>query len=749
MIEMNNIYHQFRLKGIVMLKTVMAYKGVPTLLAASVAALLVGCGGGGGGDNSSSKNTAPVVDSVGTITLQTLDIHKINLSAKDAENDTLTFSIKTAPKFGQAQIDAKTGSVTYVAGNVVGEDSFVVAVSDGHLTTDTPISIITQVDAVFDHQFYKVLNPETGNYQVVRYNPNTGKEEVFSSINNVILGDRVFVMSAAKDNDKSVYKKREYAIFLDPNASKETRTYQPAGASTATEYVFYTDNVLKRFDPQNPNTQRVIFSSTALPEKLKNEGIKAVGDTQTLYLNETDIDNSYVELRAFEKLPDTLKGELSDQIKNTYLTVRLSDGKVTQGRTIQPVVNQITGKTDSVLVNYTAAHVKGSYPSAVAENARLQSCIPDLSSCKDINGASGEYYYLAQNETHIYLAKQGSKTLYTYDKQNDSLVNVQGATYPAQFDASKHLLKFAGGHGGAGIFNNFFNMPNIVNALSEGKSSYLLINYNLDTEDAVITHPYYGSAYVHKNAQILKLDGNTAVKIYDNGDGQDLGNASDDVSPSYNLTLTAVKNGHLFIEAAKISKDKKNINYQQGWLDSVTTSSKTSLDHVVVDKDINYFTALRVPAVAVGDYVYVNETTGSNTADDPRVYNIYKLPLNNPAAKKDSITPVYGRMYFERKASRKNGIYEGNVLLWNKNKQGVIINATNDKVMGIATDLDQGITNVTADASGNSTLAGIGGLFGLHMTGSHGAVPLLTSGFSEQANSLKKVNQINGSWITD
>ncbi|WP_434277993.1 Ig-like domain-containing protein [Acinetobacter sp. CE-15] len=734
--------------------------GHKTLIASSICTILAGCGGGGssGGGDSKPSNTAPTIDAISPLTIQTLDSKKISVTAKDAENNALTYSIKTAPKLGTASIDSKTGVITYIAGNVVGADTLVVSVSDGSLSTDLSITINTQVESVFDYQFYKVANPETGNSQIVRYDPNNGKQEYYSSISNVILGNRVFVMSAAKDGDKTVYKKREYAIFLDPNASKETRNYTPAGATTATEYTFYTDNILKRFDASNPNSQATIFSSAALPAALTAAGMKVIGDTQTMYLNETDIDNSYVQLRTFAKLPDIFRGELSDNIKNAYITVRLSDGKVTQGRTIKQVVNNTTGKTDSVLVNYSAAYVKGSYPTASNEAARLQSCTVDLVTCTDIGGGTGQYYFLAQNDSHIYLAKEGVKTLYAYDKTAKTLANVTGAEYPANYNPEHHQLKFGGGHGGAGIFSNFFNMPNVVDNLAEGNTGYLLINYNLDTQNAAITHTIFGNAYVFKNAEILKLTGTSASKIYDNGTGTDLANNSSNVALSYNLNLTAVKNGYLFVEAAKLSKDKMNLNYQQGWLNTATTTTKTALDNAVIDQDIPYFTSMRVPAVAVGDYVYVNET--NPTAAATRVYNVYKLPLNAPTASKTSVTPTIGRMYFERTAFRANGVYEGNVLLWNKRANqatdtddtvGSIVNATTGKLMGNIKDLEGGggITNVTADASGNATLAGIGGLFGLHMTGTHTGVPLLTSGFSENEKSLKRVNQINGSWITD
>ncbi|KAF7276591.1 hypothetical protein GWI33_010051, partial [Rhynchophorus ferrugineus] len=372
-------------------------------------------GGGGGGDNT-PINTAPTVSDIDTVSLKTLETKQITVSATDKENNTLTYSIKAAPSIGTASIDSKTGVVSYTAGNVVGEDTLVVSVSDGSLETDVTITINTQTESVFDYQFYKVTNPETGNYQVVRYDPNNTDDKTNQKVikNNVILGNRVFVISAAKDGDKNIYKKREYAIFLDPNASSEKRTQTVNG--TTTEYTFYTNNILKRFDAENPENESVIFTSTQLGSKLGGEGLSAIGDSLNLYVNETDIDNSYVELRAYAKLPDTLKGEISDNIKNAYVTVRLSDGKMTQGRTIKPIINNTTGKTDSVLVNYSAAHVTGQYPTSSSEAARLQSCTVDLSTCTDLGDtAKGQFYFLAQNDGYIYLAKEGSKTIYAFD----------------------------------------------------------------------------------------------------------------------------------------------------------------------------------------------------------------------------------------------------------------------------------------------------------------------------------------------
>lgn len=733
---------------------VRLHLGHKTLLASTICAILTGCGGSG--SSSTPANTAPTIDTINPLNL-TVDAKKeIQIKASDKENNILSYSIKTAPTLGQATIDSKTGLLNYQAYRVVGEDKIVVSVSDGQLSSDITIQIQIHSDSVFDYQFYRITNPDTANAQIVRYDPNNNDPKTNQKVvkHNVILGDRVFIMSAAKNGDQTVYNKREYAIFLDPNASSEKRLQTVDGKTT--EYTFYTDNILKRFDADNPDNEQMIFSSKQLSEQLKTEGMTAIGDSINLYVNETDINNSYIELRAFAKLPDTLKGEMSDQIKNTHITVRLSDGKMTQGRTIKPIIDQRTGQTTAVLVNYSAAHTANDESKA---NARLQSCNIDLSQCHELGeNAKGQFYFLAQNDSHIYLAKANSTTLYAFDKNKQSLNSVTGASYPAAYRPAHHGLKFSGGHGGAGVFSNFYNMAGVIDNLSEGNTSYLLINYNLDTNNAAATSPIYGKAYVAKNAQILKLEGTQAQLVYDNGTGKDLANASANIALSYNLNLTAVKNGQLFVEAAKIDKERMIMDYQQGWIDATTTTLKTHLDNPVISQEISYFTSLRVPAVAVGEYIYVNETNPIPSAT--RVYNIYKLPLNNPKAKPTDkgIEHVTGRMYFERSAFRSSGIYEGNVLLWDKNNHGVIRNATTGKIMGqTKPDYDGkdkdgntiNISNVTADASGNSTLAGIGGLFGLHMTYGHGQTPLLGSGFANKEQSLKKVNQIDGAWITD
>ncbi len=724
-------------------------------LVSAMAIVLSACGGGGGG-SSAPANTAPKVNNA-TLNTQTLETKKLVVVATDAEKDTLTYSIKQQPAHGTASIDAKTGELTYTAPNIVGSNTIVVSVSDGKLTTDATISVTTQVTAAFDYQFYSTPNPETGNVQIVRYDPNDSNASTNQKVikNNIILGDRVFVLSAAKDGDKNVYKKREYAVFLDPGASSEKRVLTASDGST-TEYTFYTNNILKKFDAANPSSESTIFTSTMLGSKLGGEGLSAIGDTYGLYVNETDINNSYVELHAFSRLPDTLKGELPETIKNTYVTVRLSDGKVTQGRTIKPVINTTTGKTDKVLVNYIAAHVAGSYPTAASEAARLQSCTADLATCTDLGTqAKGTFYFLAENDTHIYVTKEGSKKIYAFNKTTNAVAQVTGAEYPAAFDPTHHLIARGLDHGGSGVLSDFSSLTITNNQLSEGNAAYRVINYNLDTQDGV--YALFGSPQkIHKNAQILKFEGTTATKVYDNGTGVDLENKSDAIKPAGHLNLIAVKNGNLFVELGKYDADTAVNVLSAGWIKS-TTSTKTALDTVVTQQNVPYFTAHQIPSVAVGDKVFVVEVprdngTSGNDTNGKRIYNVYGVALTDTTSTKANITPIRGRMFFERTAARSSGVYEGSVITWNI-ANGEVRNASNNTVVGIKTVVpgdageDVPVSNAIAGNTGNRI--GVGGLFGLHLATSHGGDYYLTSGISAKPGSLTVVNRINGSWIYD
>ncbi len=724
----------------------MPLKALQSALFLSATLTLTACGGS---SSSSDDSPSPITAETNQFYIQSDTSTTYGLNVSNPDNAALTYKITTPPKHGTATIDG-SGTITYTAGDYIGADSMVVNISNGTDSISATVDITVQTDAVFDYQFYKVTNPETANDQIVRYDPNNDNPESNQDVikENVILDSKVFVMSGTKENTQITYKRREFAVFLDPNASSETRNYDD-GSGSISEYTFFTDNILKRFDARNTNNESVIYQSSMMPAFFTDQGVSVIGSNYQLHTVETDIDNSYVQLKAFNDLPDPLKSETESDKKQLPLVVRIGDSAAVTGRIISPITNEY-GRVTNVLISDSAAYTGDTFDSV---EKSLKVCDAALTSCNNLSNTNGSYYFLTHNDGTVYMAKAGDDSIYAYTPGTSTVAEVSGVTYPANYDPEHHQIAFNGGHGGSGIFSNFYNLGGVVNQLADGDTSYLLINYNLDTQDPIGTGAYsnYGmDPYVAKNAMILKLTGTTGTKVYDNGNGVDLMNDSDEVAISYNLSLTAVKDGNLFVEAAKFNgPEETTFNYREGWIDTNTGTNKTKLDNAIVNQDLPYFTSVRVPPVAVGDYIYVNET--NPVASSERVYNIYKMPIDNTALSKDdaSIEKVYGRMYFERSAYRLSGVYEGNVLLWDKNNNGTITNVTTGNIMGVATDIDEGITNVTASSTGNGTLSGIGGLFGLHMTTGHGSTPYLTSGESSNTNSLKAVNQIDGEWIID
>lgn len=620
----------------------------------------------------------------------------------------------------------------------------------------------------FKDQFYKVANPRTTNSQIVHYNANTEAQTVIKT--DVILGNNVFVMSGTKEADGSTkYTNREYGIFHDPSASSEERTY-PDGSGGVFKQTFYTNHKLKSFIPNVTAKEKVIFegSKSFLGNDLDTAGIKVIDSSTELFLNEVDVDNSYVKLSAFDKLADVLESEKPEDMLHLSITVRLSDSKMVQGRPLA-IIKKADGTTDKVLVNFEAPHKKGAYPSDTASKKRLQSCNANLDTCTDISGAEGNYFHLAENDSHIYLTKDSSQTIYAFGKSDDSFATVTGTEYPADFDHHHHNIKLrsTGGHS-IGLFNNFFNLLDSNEKLSEGNVAYVAINYDLDINDPTGPNQYGGFgtvAHVHKHAMILKLTGTTGIKVYDNGDGVDHMNdtVGTDTTPiSYHLNIIAVNNGSLLIEASKFNggltcvTDKNCNSYAQAWLDTNgQTTTKTSFDNEVIAHDLPYLIGFRVVPKAVGDDAYFTKRVGQPPAFGGTgvVYHIYQYPFANTALAFDGtgVEHVLGRMMFERTAFRNTGVYDGTVLLWDK-ATGDIIDATNDKIIGndeLVDPDDDGVSRVTG-RTGSDNLAGVGGIFGLKMSMGHPAqANFLTSGASNEAGSLKKVNKINGSWITD
>lgn len=603
---------------------------------------------------------------------------------------------------------------------------------------------------------YAVDNPLTGNEQLVVHDATTGKQKVIKT--DVILGNRAFVFDGHIDGNKTVYDSRKYGIFLDPSQSKEKRT-GPDGRGGVFEYVFYFNNVFKRYDISNPSSETVIYSSDLFPKALKDQQINVLDGDYTLHNNISDADYSYVELKVFDKLPDPLKGEKSSAILHAPIIVRLSDSTMIQGHYVHTLKSPDNGKTSGVLSFFEAVHKKGSYPSGSTNRQRLQLCKPDLSRCSDITVAGGlgdgKFFYQAENDSYVYMAKDGTDVLYAYDKVNQRLSTVTGAKYPAKFNHKIHNISGATHGSGEALKSGFSNLSGQVATLSDGGDAYLKINYDGDATDAVGQYKFLGDIHVFKHTQIIKLTGTTAVKMFDNGDGIDHADQSDAEDVVGHANLVAILNDRLIVEIGNYeagnggSCSPDSFGYgcssvYYGFLSSQSIN-KTELDTIFQPKALlRYFVSRRVAPYALGNKLYVSTYVDSSKpyVFDLTEYNIADLSISQS---------LQGRTYFTKTAQRSNGIYEGTVLSWN-GATGILENLSTGQNMGLingtgsAIPGDPAINSVSGLTSG-APVAGIGHLFALKADpGGHRFH--LVAGQVNETKGLEFIDQVPfSSWI--
>lgn len=570
--------------------------------------------------------------------------------------------------------------------------------------------------------FYTLKNPVTGNDQLVVHDTETNQQQVIKT--DVILGNRAFIFNGEKDGDKTIFKSHEYGLFLDPSQEHEKRS-APNGYGGLFEYSFYLNNVFKAYDVSKPTDERVIFSNDNFSEQLTSQGIAVLDNSYRVVDNLTDITNSYVELTAYEKLADVFKNEISSDINHVPLAVRLSDGAYTQGH-ITALLKDEEGKSANVLVSYEAVHKSGSYPSSEAERKRLQICQTDLSSCDDITAAGdvgdGGFFFRSESSTHIYLNKQGSELYFAYDKAKGSLHQVTGVKFPASFD-SKHHLVGAGGHGGSGILNNFSSLPSVTTNLSEGENAYLAVNYDLDTKDALGSYKYLGKVFTFKNAQVIKFNGINGVKMFDSGDGIDLGDDSDAKKANGHINLVAALKGKLFVEMGNYDATSAGgdceVNSSGYYCSSVVygylkqdSVAKTSFDGEIARKDnLKFMIARRLPPYAINGDLYLNLLHEEGGRGVGHQYTLYRYDIDSLQL----ISEVQGRSYFTLSAKYDDGRMEGQVIAWDATTNK-LVNVTTGKI--IVADLassiegDTAINSVFANSNG-LPLAGLGDIFAL------------------------------------
>lgn len=566
--------------------------------------------------------------------------------------------------------------------------------------------------------YYSLPNPETGNEQLIVYDATTGEQTVIKT--NVIFGDRVFVFTGSQTDGETRYEGRRYGLFLDPSVSKERRR----APDDSFDYDFYTDNILTRFEIANPNQETVVFAADRLGPDLQDQGISVIGGDFSLHDNVSDPDDSYVELKAYEHLADPLRGEASHEVLHLPLVVRLGDSSYRQGHFVS-LLKDDTGQTSSVLLFHAAPHTRGNWPEGTANRARLQQCTPDLSECADVTAAGGlgdgKFFFLADNAEHVYLAKQGSATLYAFDKTVGNLSQVNGVRFPAPFDKHVHL-QTSTGHGGSAVLNNFSSLPGPRTHLSDGDHAYLAINYDLDTQDPVGSYRHLGDIFIYKHAQILKLSGTTGELLFDNGDGVDNGDASDAETVAGHVNLIAVANERLFFEIGNYEAASAGggcVPDESGYYCSAVrygfvrtdTVAAEDFDTVLHEADrLRYFVARRLPPYAINDRIYISILHEEGGRGRPHIYDLYGHASDAPV---DDITVSRGRSYLTRAGERPNGLLTGTVLAWDGTTHALTNVSTGQTLGNVA-----GVTDNTAIGSvfGRTSgipLAGIGSLYAL------------------------------------
>lgn len=105
--------------------------------------------------NVTAVNDAPVI-AIDNVLLSGGEVKQGAVSANDADNDTLTYSIQTPPSNGALTIDSATGAITYTVTNLEEtQDSFVLGVSDGVADIVTKsITISASIASNIDRAYY-------------------------------------------------------------------------------------------------------------------------------------------------------------------------------------------------------------------------------------------------------------------------------------------------------------------------------------------------------------------------------------------------------------------------------------------------------------------------------------------------------------------------------------------------------------------------------------------------------------------
>jgi hypothetical protein len=291
-------------------------------------------------------------------------------------------------------------------------------------------------------------------------------------------------------------------------------------------------------------------------------------------------------------------------------------------------------------------------------------------------------------------------------------------------------------------------------SLSEGEDAFLAINYDLDTKDPVGKYKFLGDIHVYKHAQVIKFNGLTSEKMFDNGDGIDHGDDSDNEKAEGHINLIAVSNNQLLLEIgnydAESAKghckpDEKGYycsSLKYGYLNT-TTQNAQALDGTLHNMPkLKFFTARRIAPFAVNNSLYISLLAKEGGRGASHQYTLHTHSLNDL----NTSTDLNGRTYVTRSAKRSNGINEGEVLVWD-GSTNILSNLTRNITLGNVNDSTASAITSTFGRTTGIPLAGIGNLFALRADpGGHQWY--LLAGEVDEENGLETVDHVPlSNWI--
>ncbi len=587
---------------------------------------------------------------------------------------------------------------------------------------DFNVSTVSTEPIVFSDNlkvlYYEIDNPITLNNQLLAYDFTTRRSSVVNT--NVILKDRVFIFEGVKDGNKERYTKKSYGMYLDPEQASETRVGTSRRGQQFT-YNFFTDNALMKFDASKPSDTAFIFQSSQIPQGLRDLNITKIGNNYEVYENIVDVNNSYVRLDGYNSIPDTIRREDENAKLRSDITVRLGNSKAIAGRPLLVVKDSLM-KTSGVLISHAAPFIQndsnGTY-SLKLYNSLLTS---------SINIANGAFYFATQNDTMVYLYKEGSNQLWSLPKVNgSSLSAVTGITLAGIYNHSTHGK--ASVHGGPGILSSATTLSGLNRNLSDGANAYVAFYYDLHDDIADIF--IFGRVGGYKSSQVFKLSGTTGTKIYDNADGVDhsLANALNTEKNTGHINLIAVSNDLLYAEIGwhdgnatlggtctsgfPFGNNSRNcVKVRYGFLDTTVTTdvndttplnydnSDNTLDKEMQVTNIPYYVSRRVAPFASDGKLYVSLFTGG-TRTAGYTHNLYTFNLGET----NTSTVKEGRTYFIKSGKGANGDYSGKVISWSKSTS--TITRPNGTLVADTSPLTNGGRSVSARTNG-VPLAGVG-----------------------------------------